>query len=754
MRRKTADELMKAGNKAAARRRRAEESARGAGEPVRSAGLARATRNAWNSIVKEYRNVLLKSDAELLLELIAARAEVYRGAGERKETARIRVKEIEAKLSSRKPVEIPEPKIEQDSAPSAVSLADFIAACAQARASFSERLTPASTIMQDERGAFEWADDDPTTRARSYAQRCVQGGIPACDLHQRACARFLDDLEHAHERGIYFDPLAARNIALWFSLFLNRPLFDWQLFVVVNVMGFRRPSGLRRFLECWLWLARQNGKSSLSAGLGLFFLLCDGEETASIYSAATTADQAGIIFRDAKRLVKKSLELKGAIKSYRASLTVEETDSVFQPLSSEVSSLDGLRPSLLACDEIHEWDAIADGRSQWSKLTSGMVSRKHPLTLAISTAGGKQLGFGWEKYAMVKKILTRVVTAEDVFCCVWELPDEFDYKNEKLWIMANPSLGDAEGLKIAALRRQFAETEADPSALSSFLRYQLSRWVSFARQGTTFSLRKVDECRGYPQFPRADARDLYTHFLEHNTGRPSFGGYDYGEVSDLACLALLYPDVRLENGDVLKNRVLIAEFWTPAASVQQHEKEWGVPLSTWVRDGWVKTCDGDMNDHRTLKKDFLEIINLKQQPSGFSVFNIRSIGYDPWHSRDFCTSLSEETSIECVEVKPMPSTMTPVAVAFKTAILSGQLWHLGNPVVRWMLQNVILERSGKYDAIVPEKRNRTEKIDAIQAALSAWSRMNDAPPPSVYSTRGIITLDSDFTKWQQPQKEK
>jgi len=60
--------------------------------------------------------------------------------------------------------------------------------------------------------------------------------------------------------------------------------------------------------------------------------------------------------------------------------------------------------------------------------------------------------------------------------------------------------------------------------------------------------------------------------------------------------------------------------------------------------------------------------------------------------------------------------------------------------VQWMLSNVILERSGKYDAIVPEKPDKFSKIDAVQAAMCAWQRMENAPEESVYKTRGIVTI--------------
>jgi len=741
--RKTSAELEKSGNRAAAKRRRAQEALEGAGAPVRPQGLPFATRRSWNKLLKEYAAVLTKSDGGLLLELVNARAEQYTGAVSRRESARKRVAEIEAVLSGRTPVKkvalVAAPESEPESC--TISLQEFLAATARQRATFAERLVPTQTLTLDDGVIpFSWSDDDPTTRAREYAQRIVQGAIPACDLNRRACVRFLNDIEHGHERGIYYDPIAARQIVEWFSVFMQQPPYDWQRFVLCNLFGFRLPSGLRRFKECWAWVARQNGQSSMSAGIGLFCLLCDGEDCAQVYSAAVTEFQAGIIFKTAKRAVKKHPDLADAIISYRPSLNHEPSDSVFQPLASEVASLDGLRPSALLCDEIHEW---AD-REQWAKLTSGQVSRRHPLTVAISTAGGVQRGFGYDKYSMVRNILNGVfTTCDDIFCCVWELAALDDYRDPSLWKKANPSLDEGEhGLRMSALNRQFRETEQDPSSLSAFLRYQCGRWTEFKRSTSTFSFDKIDACRGYKDFPDDTPDELLTWFLNSNAGCRSYGGFDYGEVSDLACFCLLYPQVKLEeDADAV---ALIAEFWTPSATVQQHQKEWQVPLEQWIKDGWVRTCDGDMNSTVQLAKDLHDIIDAKQE-NGSPLYNVRSIGYDKFHSRPFMAQFNEDTSIECVEVT-QASSLTPLSVAFKTAVLTGKLWTLGNPVIRWMLSNVIMERSGKYDTIIADKPSKSAKIDVIQAAICAWDRMEALTPSRRLPYIGAMNDDGSGIK--------
>ena len=153
MKKKTAAELLKSGNRALAKKRSAQEKLSGAGLPARPQGLPLAARRSWNKTVEKYRNVLLKSDGPLLMQLVNAKAEVYRGAGERKESARGTVKQIEAQLSSRKPVEVPKQKVSQEQQQESeqnlpdVSLQDFLAATQQCRDTFSERLIAGQTMM-------------------------------------------------------------------------------------------------------------------------------------------------------------------------------------------------------------------------------------------------------------------------------------------------------------------------------------------------------------------------------------------------------------------------------------------------------------------------------------------------------------------------------------------------------------------------------------------------------------------------------
>ena len=193
---------------------------------------------------------------------------------------------------------------------------DFFAA---ERAGFAARLVPGATVCRDLSGPYDWSEGDPAAVARFYCQEVTQGEIPACDLLVRACARHLSDLENGHERGLFFDPVAARNIASWYRDFAGLKLEPWETWIVTSLFGWKKPSGARRFQDAWVSMAKKNGKTTLASGIGLFGLICDQEKFAEVYSAATKKDQARLIYRDAVRAVHGNPDLLAAIKEFTGS---------------------------------------------------------------------------------------------------------------------------------------------------------------------------------------------------------------------------------------------------------------------------------------------------------------------------------------------------------------------------------------------------------------------------------------------------
>ena len=178
----------------------------------------------------------------------------------------------------------------------------------------------------------------PGRRARGRCASLARGGRAP---RRRAVPH------RGYSPGVLVDHASARHAIDFFGFLRHSKgewagqtftLAPWQAFVVGCLFGWQRADGLRRFRTAYCAVPRKNGKSTLSAGIALYLLVADGEHGAEIYSAATTRDQARIVFDEAKRMVGSSPALRRRVGILINNLHVAATASRFMPLSSDASS--------------------------------------------------------------------------------------------------------------------------------------------------------------------------------------------------------------------------------------------------------------------------------------------------------------------------------------------------------------------------------------------------------------------------------
>ena len=207
----------------------------------------------------------------------------------------------------------------------------------------------------------------------------------------------MRDLSEGPARGLHFDTAAADRALNFFPdvLRLAEGEFDgqpfilqpWQKFIVGSLFGWKGADGLRRFRNAYVEIGKGNGKSPLAAGIGIYMLTADGEASAECYSAAVTKDQAGILFRDAARMVEVSPALKSRIAASGGgkiqNLAHVASGSFFRPVSSEHRGLDGKRVHYAAIDELHEHPSsiVVD------KMRAGTKGRRQALIFRITNSG-------------------------------------------------------------------------------------------------------------------------------------------------------------------------------------------------------------------------------------------------------------------------------------------------------------------------------------------------------------------------------
>ncbi|MDM4876448.1 phage portal protein [Escherichia coli] len=306
-----------------------------------------------------------------------------------------------------------------------------------------------------------------------YAERVVAGEIVAGEFVRLACQRFLDDLKYGEERGIYFSEPRAQHILNFYKFvphvkgaLAGQPieLMDWHVFILINIFGFviplvneetgevvmrsdgsGRPVMVRRFRTAYNEVARKNAKSTLSSGIGLYMTGADGEGGAEVYSAATTRDQARIVFEDAKNMVRKARSTLGRLFDFnKLAIYQEQSASKFEPLSSDANNLDGLNIHCAIIDELHAHKT----RDVWDVLETATGARLQSLLFGITTAGFNKEGICYEQRDYAIKVLRGynsdvegAVKDDSYFAIIYTLDEGDDPFDETVWQKANPGLG-------------------------------------------------------------------------------------------------------------------------------------------------------------------------------------------------------------------------------------------------------------------------------------------------------------------------
>jgi phage terminase large subunit-like protein len=108
-------------------------------------------------------------------------------------------------------------------------------------------------------------------------------------------------------------------------------------------------------------------------------------------------------------------------------------------------------------------------------------------------------------------------------------------------------------------------------------------------------------------------------------------------------------------------------------------------------------------------------------------FRLREWAFDPWQAAQMAQELEAE-GIQTVEIRPSTGNFSAPMKELDALVRSGRFHHDGNPVMRWMVSNVVCHTDAK-DNIYPRKQRPENKIDGVVASswrsLARWS-----PAPS------------------------
>lgn len=534
--------------------------------------------------------------------------------------------------------------------------------------------------------------------ALAYCRAVVAGEVSACKWTRLACQRQLDDLarEPADDWPWIFDPdLASRPCEFvellphikgkWAKEGRLIELVGWQCFILTTVFGWvHRETGLRRFLEAYSEVPRKNAKSTKSAGVLLYMLAADGEHGAECYSVATTRDQARIVFDDAREMAARTPDLRTylGVVIMQHCLTVAATASKAAPLAAEGSTLDGLNVHFACIDELHAHKT----RAVYDVIDTARGAREQSLLWCITTAGTDRSGICYERRTHVTKVLENVIRDDRVFGVIYTIDDGDDPFARESWAKANPNFGVSvlESDMEAAARK----AEAMPSALNNFLTKRLNVWVS--GESPWMDMLAWERC-GDPALQQ----------LADYAGAKVWIGLDLAQKKDFAALVLAFEQDGCWN--------VVPRLYLNELAIQESGN---AHLQGWARQGYVTVTDGDITDFDVVADDLRRLCRD---------FDVQEIAFDPALSMYFAGKLIEE-GLPLVEITQRALFFTPPLIQVENLVLEKKLRHDANPVMGWMVSNLVVKVSKFNELMAPTKERPENKIDGPMAMLMALGR--------------------------------
>jgi phage terminase large subunit-like protein len=541
-----------------------------------------------------------------------------------------------------------------------------------------------------EREAYPYVD-----AAVGYIEAVNSGRIETCRYVRLACQRQAEDW-NAWQAGTFpfrFIPERAEAVCAfierlphirgqWKTLTLK--LEPWQCFILTTVFGWVDKHGNRRFRSVYIEVPRKNGKSALTAGVGLYMLAADGEAGAECYSLATKREQALAVWTVARFMAAGNPALcrEFAIEVRAHSVLADGGASYFQALSSDENGLDGLNPHFAGIDELHAHST----RRVHDVMDSATGARSQPLLWEITTAGADISGIGYEQHDYIVKILEGTQDDPQSFGIIYTVDkeDAEDWFSERVWKKANPNYDVS--VNPLDMEKKARKAKVVPAALSEFLRTTLDVWTQTA--SPWMDMMAWGNCAD-PSLRLSDFK-----------GERCWIGEDLASKIDFAAKVRVF-DV----GGTIYVLCGTDSFYLPESAVRDSNN---ASYRGWVDSGYITVTPGNIID--------LEFIQESLRADA-KEFEVAAVGYDPHQATQHSTIMLGE-GFPMVEVRQTVLSLSEPMKELQALVLDGKLKHDGNPVLTWMMSNVVAHQDAK-DNIYPRKWRPDKKIDGVLAIIFA-----------------------------------
>lgn len=501
---------------------------------------------------------------------------------------------------------------------------------------------------------------------QKYADMIDKGEIVVCEYLGREIENLLRDL--SNPRYIYDTKDAERRFAFQekFCLQSKAPyymqpvvLMPWQKAFFESLYSFRFvDSGLRRFIEGLLLVARKNGKSTMFAADGTTDLFV-GSGGTSICCASNDDRQAKLIWREIGGM-RQRLDPKKQITGQNLTEIRNRLKNIeIFRLSSKTQNKDGFNIDKTYVDESHDLQDDEITEACWR----GMSSKDEPLFLNCTTQGFVNGGYLDKKIDYCRKVIDGEIDDARILPFLYEQDSEAEiWADSASWEKSNPSI--RYGVKKTnKLLRDLEVARHDNGSKIHML------CKDFNIKQNTAAAWLANEDYNYPQ-------EIKT--FDDFRGCFALAAVDLSETTDLTNAKVLI----MRQGDPTK--YVFSHYWIPAGKLEKaDDSSAGAKYKDWARDGLLTICEGYDNN-------LIEVADWLANLKKLYDIKILKCGYDQRFAREFLERC-EMYGIETERILQTPDVMSNPSKLVESELKAHLINYGENPVDKWCLSNTAIK---------------------------------------------------------------
>lgn len=561
--------------------------------------------------------------------------------------------------------------------------------------------------------------------ADQYAYDVRTGKIVAGKQVKNAVDRYIvdrftrDDLDWCVEE-IDMMIIFSNSIKHAKGKLMGKPLLlmPWMIFILGNVYGWYVNSGERegerRFSKAFLMVARGNAKSTLCSIQSLWNMLISPNGEPASFCVARNEDQAGIVFRDAKAMLKRGdPHVRSRFRIMGKEIQgLGANEGFFRALPNDPEAVDGKRVAFGICDELHAHHSSTLSNT----LINGAGATVDSLVFFISTAGINLDGPCVNERNLVRDINSGLVPSDSYFGIEYaiDMADGDDWEDEDVWAKANPALGHA--VRINHLRSELVRAKQTATNRRDFLTKYCNIFVN-TNDSPYMDLLVLQQ--------RCSQEDLnIATFIDEEC----YLGLDLAQTFDLAALSFIFPT---DNGGI----AIFQKHYFPAGQFDTLPPQKQEMYTQWEEDGHLTFTDSYSTDFEYIKDDIRW---------AHKMFDVQTVGYDPYAGSQMAISMEAE-NISMQEVRQGFLSMSEPAKLFQKLVAEGLVQYQStDKCFEWCIANSVCSADKNENIKVHKSSDKPhDKVDSVVAlitglALAKVRESTDKPNP--YKKRGLLLI--------------